>query len=63
MGRVVGAAGVLPGDERNFTFELAILKDHALVPTGPYAWVRHPSYAGALLSAIGVTTAQLCPGY
>lgn len=26
---------------------------HALVRTGPYAWMRHPSYAGFLLWAVG----------
>jgi protein-S-isoprenylcysteine O-methyltransferase Ste14 len=31
---------------RHFTFELAVLKDHALVTSGPYARVRHPSYTG-----------------
>ncbi|ESK96461.1 hypothetical protein Moror_6969 [Moniliophthora roreri MCA 2997] len=36
-----------------FTFDLAILPDHRLVTSGPYAVVRHPSYSGALLSAAG----------
>jgi protein-S-isoprenylcysteine O-methyltransferase Ste14 len=29
---------------RNFTYELAILPSHTLATTGPYAYVRHPSY-------------------
>jgi protein-S-isoprenylcysteine O-methyltransferase Ste14 len=29
---------------RLFTFQLAVLKNHRLVTTGPFAFVRHPSY-------------------
>lgn len=36
-----------------FTFELALFKDHRLVVTGPYSIIRHPSYAGLILSIIG----------
>ena len=28
----------------HFTYQLAILPSHALVTTGPYAYIRHPSY-------------------
>ncbi|KAG6873988.1 hypothetical protein C0995_007944 [Termitomyces sp. Mi166 len=36
-----------------FTFELSIRKDHALVVDGPYAFVRHPSYVGLILTILG----------
>lgn len=37
----------------NFTWELAVKKDHKLVTSGPYAVVRHPSYVGALTIYVG----------
>jgi len=41
---------------RFFTVDVAIHRDHALLTSGPYAWVRHPSYSGLLLmfAALGV---------
>lgn len=42
---------------RYFTFEVSIMPDHVLVTTGPYAWVRHPSYTGMYAVLIGVTGA------
>jgi protein-S-isoprenylcysteine O-methyltransferase Ste14 len=38
---------------RHFTYELSILKGHALIVTGPYAWVRHPSYAALAALLVG----------
>ncbi|KAL0071226.1 hypothetical protein AAF712_001792 [Marasmius tenuissimus] len=38
-----------------FTFDLAIKRDHRLVTSGPYAYVRHPSYTGAILSGVGAS--------
>ncbi|MDP9003652.1 MAG: isoprenylcysteine carboxylmethyltransferase family protein [Verrucomicrobiota bacterium] len=38
---------------RFFTVNVAIASDHQLVDTGPYRFVRHPSYTGALLAFIG----------
>lgn len=38
---------------RFFTVDVAIAADHRLVDTGPYRFVRHPSYTGALLAFIG----------
>lgn len=38
---------------RHFTFELALHPDHQLVTTGPYAYVRHPAYTGALMYVAG----------
>ncbi|KAJ7233385.1 hypothetical protein C8J57DRAFT_1532523 [Mycena rebaudengoi] len=33
-----------------------------LITSGPYAIVRHPSYSGALLAALGVALCHLSPG-
>src|ERR1700730_7205812 len=38
---------------RFFTVNVAIAADHQLIDTGPYRFVRHPSYTGALLAFIG----------
>jgi len=39
---------------RFFTVNVAIASDHQLVEAGPYRWVRHPSYTGALLAFLGL---------
>jgi protein-S-isoprenylcysteine O-methyltransferase Ste14 len=36
-----------------FTFDVAIQGDQTLIEVGPYRYVRHPSYSGALLSLLG----------
>jgi protein-S-isoprenylcysteine O-methyltransferase Ste14 len=36
-----------------FSPVLAVQHDHELETEGPYAWVRHPGYLGALLSCFG----------
>jgi protein-S-isoprenylcysteine O-methyltransferase len=38
---------------RFFTVNVAIAADHRVVDTGPYRWVRHPSYSGSLLEFLG----------
>jgi protein-S-isoprenylcysteine O-methyltransferase Ste14 len=38
---------------RFFTVDVTIEKDHELVERGPFRAVRHPSYAGVLLSFVG----------
>ncbi|KAJ7495339.1 hypothetical protein FB451DRAFT_365091 [Mycena latifolia] len=45
-----------------FTFELSIRENHHLITTGLYSIVRHPSYAGAVLAAVGVGLCHLTPG-
>ena len=39
---------------RFFTVNVAIAKDHRVVSDGPYRFVRHPSYTGALVAFIGL---------
>ena len=39
---------------RNFTPVVAVRSDQQIVQAGPYRYVRHPSYSGALLSVVGV---------
>jgi protein-S-isoprenylcysteine O-methyltransferase Ste14 len=36
-----------------FTGEVAVQRDHRVIVDGPYRWVRHPSYTGGVLAAIG----------
>jgi protein-S-isoprenylcysteine O-methyltransferase len=38
---------------RFFTFDVAIHSTHTLVEKGPYRYVRHPSYSGALVTLLG----------
>jgi len=39
---------------RFFTVDVAIAADHQVIDTGPYRYIRHPSYAGALLAFLGL---------
>jgi len=39
---------------RFFTVNVAISADHRIVDDGPYTYLRHPSYTGALLAFIGL---------
>jgi protein-S-isoprenylcysteine O-methyltransferase Ste14 len=55
-----------------FTFDVAIRSNQTLIEVGPYRYIRHPSYSGALLSLLGfglalgnvagLTAALLCMG-
>jgi protein-S-isoprenylcysteine O-methyltransferase Ste14 len=38
---------------RYFTATVAISADHRLIESGPYRWVRHPSYAANFVTVIG----------
>src|SRR5580658_4973318 len=39
---------------RFFTVNVAIAADHRLIDAGPYRYVRHPSYTGALMAFLGL---------
>ena len=39
---------------RFFTVNVAIASDHHVIDTGPYRYIRHPSYTGALMAFIGL---------
>ncbi|KAG2341998.1 hypothetical protein BDR05DRAFT_976682 [Suillus weaverae] len=39
---------------RFFTFQLSVRKGHHVVTTGPYAIIRHPSYAAGAMQVIGM---------
>ncbi|MBV9343372.1 MAG: isoprenylcysteine carboxylmethyltransferase family protein [Gammaproteobacteria bacterium] len=38
---------------RNWSASVTAKRDHELVRSGPYAWVRHPIYSGLLLALMG----------
>ena len=42
---------------RFFTVVVRVAADQTVVETGPYRWVRHPSYTGLLLSLVGLGAA------
>jgi protein-S-isoprenylcysteine O-methyltransferase Ste14 len=39
---------------RYFTRSVQVSSDQPVVQDGPYRWLRHPSYTGGLLAALGV---------
>jgi protein-S-isoprenylcysteine O-methyltransferase Ste14 len=43
---------------RNWSATVTLKKDHELITTGPYGWVRHPIYTGLLLAALGQAVAR-----
>ncbi|KIM84317.1 hypothetical protein PILCRDRAFT_818656 [Piloderma croceum F 1598] len=47
---------------RLFTYELSILKEHRLVTTGLYGFVRHPSYLGYTFSLTGLCLCLMTRG-
>ena len=47
---------------RLFTFQITIRPKHTLVTSGPYAWVRHPSYTGSILGFTGSVLCALSEG-
>ena len=40
-----------------FTVDVTIRNDHRLIRNGPYRWLRHPSYTGALTTFFGFALA------
>lgn len=40
---------------RFFTTNVAIASDHRVIDTGPYHFIRHPSYTGSMLAVLGFT--------
>ncbi|KAJ3512454.1 hypothetical protein NLJ89_g3517 [Agrocybe chaxingu] len=47
---------------KHFTFIFTIQKDHKLITSGPYAYLRHPSYLGAIFGFIGEVLCHLTRG-
>ncbi|MFT4197962.1 MAG: isoprenylcysteine carboxylmethyltransferase family protein [Pseudoxanthomonas sp.] len=43
---------------RQFTVDVGIQPGHELVQAGPYRWLRHPSYTGALACFYGLGVGQ-----
>jgi protein-S-isoprenylcysteine O-methyltransferase Ste14 len=39
---------------RSFTYKVAVQPGQTVVDTGPYRYIRHPSYTGALITLVGV---------
>ena len=39
---------------KHFTFPITILKDHELITSGPYSYVRHPGYTSAYFCFSGI---------
>ncbi len=37
-----------------FTVDVAVHAKHTIVDTGPYRYIRHPSYTGSLLTQVGL---------
>ena len=46
---------------KSFTYTVAIRPGQEVVEAGPYRWIRHPSYAGALLTVFGVLVCMTNP--
>ena len=38
---------------KNFTATVKITREHELIRTGPYKFIRHPSYLGAFIAIVG----------
>ena len=47
---------------RMFIFETQLVKEHKLVTSGPYAYVRHPSYSGVAMIYFGLAIWQASLG-
>ncbi|KAI0696819.1 hypothetical protein BC835DRAFT_1271290, partial [Cytidiella melzeri] len=47
---------------RLYTWELSVKRDHHLVTTGPYAFVRHPGYTALGAASLGMIIGGMGPG-
>lgn len=45
-----------------YNSSLELRPAHRLVTSGPYAYVRHPGYTGALLGIVGISLVNFAPG-
>jgi len=43
---------------RNWSATVTLKRDHVLIQSGPYRWLRHPIYTGILLGFIGSAIAR-----
>jgi protein-S-isoprenylcysteine O-methyltransferase Ste14 len=43
---------------RNWSSMVTLKRDHELIRSGPYRWVRHPIYTGLLLAVLGSAIAM-----
>jgi protein-S-isoprenylcysteine O-methyltransferase Ste14 len=41
----------------SFSTRVVIMEGQRLITSGPYRWIRHPAYGGALLTIVGVPLA------
>jgi protein-S-isoprenylcysteine O-methyltransferase Ste14 len=39
---------------RSFTYDVAVQPNQTIVEAGPYRYIRHPSYTGALITLLGL---------
>src|SRR5207342_1588453 len=66
-GLALGAAGValrvwsVVTLGQYFTYVVKVTPDQKVVQTGPYRLIRHPSYTGALMLALGIGLAMGYP--
>jgi protein-S-isoprenylcysteine O-methyltransferase Ste14 len=43
---------------RFFQLAVVVQADHRVIDNGPYRWVRHPAYLGAIVSFVGIGLAE-----
>eukprot|EP00834_Sanchytrium_tribonematis_P006509 NODE_485_length_6930_cov_0.490411.p5 type:complete len:201 gc:universal NODE_485_length_6930_cov_0.490411:3770-3168(-) len=39
--------------DKHFTYNVSIQKEHKLIKSGPYKYIRHPSYTGMIFAYVG----------
>ena len=50
IGYIIGSWALMENRFFSGVVRIQTERDHHVISTGPYAWVRHPGYAGALLT-------------